>query len=159
MTRFPFTATLIVLLISSSSWADEPVGLRANHRLIGSETRGILGLAHPTVRYTGIENDGRENYRDGSYRLSYVFNFSDGGESGYRVIHFNFDKAGKLTALSFGSGSTLVPAFFGSDLILEVVKAGLKESKNADDPVVKELMKVRSSKEFLLKYLQWRQGS
>ena len=97
--------------------------------------------------------------RDGSYRLSYVFNFSDGGEAGYRVIHFDFDREGKLTGLTPGSGSSFIPAFLGSDLVLEVVKAGLKDSKNADDPVVKELLKVRGSKEFLLRYLQWRQGS
>ena len=153
------TATLVLLAAMPLRAADDPVGLRSNHRLIVAEARGILGLAHPTVRYTGIENDGRDDYRDGSYRLSYVFNFNDGGDAGYRVIRFNFDRAGKLTSLTPGNGSTFVPAFLGSDLFIEVIKAGLKDAKNANDPVVQELMKIRGGKEFLLKYLQWRQGS
>ncbi len=114
--------------------ADEPVGLRANHRLIVGEARGILGLAHPTVRYTSIENDGRDDYRDGSYRLSYVFNFRDGNDDGYRVIRFSFDKAGKLTEIAPGNGSTLVPAFFGGDLVLEAIKACAPRPENRRRP-------------------------
>jgi hypothetical protein len=160
MTKILSTATLtLVMLTALPVRADDPVRLKSNHRLIVSEARGILSLAHPTVRYTGIENDGRDDYRDGSYRLSYILNFNDGGDAGYRVIRFSFDKAGKLVSLAPGNGSSFVPAFLGSDLVLEILKGGLKDPKYANDPVVKELLKVRSAQDFLLKYLQWRQGS
>jgi hypothetical protein len=153
-----FLALIPALLTAVPARADEPTGLRANHRLILSEGKTILGLAHPTVRFTDVDNDGRTDYRDGSYQLSYVFNFRDGDDDGYRVLRFSFDKEGKLSNITSGAGSPFVPAFFGGDLVLEALKAGLRESKNADDPVVKELLKLRSSKEFLVKYLQWRQG-
>ncbi len=147
-------------LAAAPARADDPVGLRSNHRLITGEARGILGLAHPTVRYTGVENDRRTDYRDGSYQLAYSFTFRDGAEDGYRVIRFNFDNAGKLTGLTPGASSTLFPAFFGSDLILEVLKTALRDDpKTRDDPLVKELLKVRNAQDFLLKYLQWRQGT
>ncbi len=90
---------------------DEPVGIKAAHRVIKAQGKVVLGFAYPTAkRLTGVEYDEGSKFGDGSYQLTYTLNYVDSdGDSAYATLKFNFAKDGKLASIKDKAHSSFFP--------------------------------------------------
>lgn len=161
-TRLVLAAAALAAIMawaSASARADEPIGIKAAQRLLKGEAKMILLLAHPTCTLTRSDIDDVRTFDNGSYQVVSTFDYRDSDrEEGYRTLRFNFDSKGKLYSITDGPGTGFVPPFFASGLILEVIKAQVRnDPKMAQDPLGMQLLSVNDGRQALVLLLQFKQ--
>jgi hypothetical protein len=156
--------TVLGLALSAlPSRADEElVGLKAAHRVIKSEAKAVLGFAYPTAkRVSSVEYDDGVRFEGGGYRLIYAINYVDSdGDDAYVSLKFDFDKRGKLTSISDKAHSSFFPPFLTAGLFLELMKTAIKnDPKLREDPAWQQLLRVNKAEEFLVGYVNLKNGN
>src|SRR5262245_30298630 len=96
--------------------------------VIESEQKLILGFAYPTAKKVdSLKATDKTTNLDGAFSVTVRFNYIDkDGDDAYVSLKFKFDKNGKMTDVTETSRSSFWAAFFTADLVIEAVKAAIR---------------------------------
>jgi hypothetical protein len=137
---------VVVALLCSAGQAAAQQKAEANRLLIEREAKGILFLAHPTVKLTSATYKMLTPYQDGSYALTFKFTWQNAlDQPCYRYWHFYFDPEGTIYQIGDGDTDTFFPPFELNNEILKGVKDNIREQMRTgklkeNDPVAKLIL-------------------
>lgn len=119
----------------------------------------ILGVAHPTVTYNGIQFLGQNRTFNG-FELVYRFDFTNANANGdrrYTNLAFGHNASGGVESISSRGQSGFIPPFFGSDLTLNVLRNALLDSETVQErPNLRRLIEqAQSSRQLLIYFLRF----
>lgn len=152
-------AALTILILSGRASAADPT--KDAVKMIEDNQKLVIGFAYPTTKSVDslkLVDDGVN--KDGSFYLTVKFGITDSdGDPAHVTLKFKFDKSAKLTDVSETNRSSIWPSFATAKLVLEAVKAAIRnDDKLKDDPAWKQLLKIDSPQEFLCTLINIRSG-
>jgi len=130
-------------------------------RMIQTNAKVIQAFAYPTTKkLTGTEYVKGVPYKDGSFALTYNFDYTDSdNDPAYVTLKFTFDKTGKMRSIEEVDRSSFWPAFGTAKLALEVLKESIRNDEQArNSPEGKRLLAIDDPTEFLVELLNIKAG-
>lgn len=145
-----FTLTFGVLG-NGRAYAADPIDDAA--KTIEKNHKDINSFAYPSLkRSESVVYKNETTNRDGSFTLTYRFNYRDSdNDPAHVTLKFLYNSAGKMTDIVEVDRSSFWESFTTANILLAVVKEGIKnDPKLKDDPNWTALLQVDDAKVFLI---------